>query len=65
MNKYLVVYAIHNGETTLCSITSRIIEAKDKIDAIYNSPRTPNEDGYEHLTLQPIHIELLEKVSDE
>ena len=38
MNKYLVVYAIHNGESTLCSISSRIIEAKDKMDAIYYSP---------------------------
>ena len=65
MNKYLVLYAIHNGETTLCSITSRIIEAKDKMGAIYNSPRHLYEDGYDHLTLKPLHIELLEKVSDE
>lgn len=64
MNKYLVVYVIHNGESTLCSITSRIIEAKDKIDALHNSPRHL-DNGYDHLTLKPIHIELLEKVSDE
>lgn len=59
MNKYLVIYAVKNGETTLCYITSKMIEAKSKLDAYLHTPEKIR--GYEHLTFEPLHIEILEE----